>query len=132
MDTVSVSAEVRVDTTDQGTGRRRRFSAAFKRRVVEETLDGSDSVSVVARRHDLNTNLLFNWRRQYQAGLLPAVSEEAALVPIRLIAGEQRAPSKASGGGAELELVLAQGHRVTIRGLSDPAILQAALKALVG
>ena len=41
---------------------RRQFSADFKRRVVAETHAAGTSVSVVARRHDINANLLFRWR----------------------------------------------------------------------
>ena len=48
--------------------RRRRYTLAFKRQVVEETLAGGESLSVVARRHDLNANLLFNWRSRYRNG----------------------------------------------------------------
>jgi len=41
---------------------RRQFSADFKRRIVAETYAAGTSVSVVARRHDINANLLFRWR----------------------------------------------------------------------
>jgi transposase-like protein len=49
-------------TTMQGA--RRSWSADEKRRIVEESLRPGASVAVVARRHDLNANLLFTWRRQ--------------------------------------------------------------------
>ena len=41
-------------------GMRRKFSDDFKRRIVAETEAARTSVSVVARRHDINTNLLFH------------------------------------------------------------------------
>jgi len=41
---------------------RRQFSDDFKRQVVAEIEPGRTSVSVVARRHDINANLLFRWR----------------------------------------------------------------------
>jgi transposase len=44
-------------------GRRRRWSAAEKLRIVEETLDGRESISVVARRNGVAPNLLYRWRR---------------------------------------------------------------------
>ena len=44
-------------------GRRRRlWSEEEKRRIVAETLQPGASVSVVARRHDVNANMLFTWR----------------------------------------------------------------------
>jgi len=46
-----------------GRAGRRRWTAEEKRRVVEETRAPGASVSVVARRHDLNANLLFKWKR---------------------------------------------------------------------
>jgi transposase len=74
-----------VDTTREG--RRRRYSLAFKRQVVEETLAGGESVSVVARRHDLNANLLFTWRRHCRNGTLRGAAEKpVALLPIRVTA----------------------------------------------
>src|SRR4051794_41958832 len=48
-------------------GARRSWSADEKRRIVEESLRPGASVAVVARRHDLNANLLFTWRRQVGA-----------------------------------------------------------------
>lgn len=44
-------------------GRRRRWSSAEKLRIVEETLDGRESISVVARRNGVAPNLLYRWRR---------------------------------------------------------------------
>jgi transposase len=34
-----------------------------KRRIVEETLEPDASVAAVARKHGVNANLLFGWRR---------------------------------------------------------------------
>ena len=49
---------------------RRRWSDAEKRRIVAESYQPGVSVSVVARRNDVNANLVFTWRRQFreQAG----------------------------------------------------------------
>ena len=47
-----------------GTGRRRRFSADDKARVIEETLVAGAVVSEVARRHGLTPQQVFGWRRQ--------------------------------------------------------------------
>ena len=59
--------------------RRRRWSEAQKRRIVTESYQSGISVSVVARRHDVNANLVFSWRRQYRelahmaGGFVPVV-----------------------------------------------------------
>jgi len=69
--------EVRVD----GAARKRReYSPAFKRRLVAQSLEPGASVSQVAQRHGLNTNLLFTWRRDPQyatQGQFPAVATAA-------------------------------------------------------
>jgi len=44
-------------------GRRRRWSAAEKLRVVEETLYDGESISAVARRNGVAPNLLYRWRK---------------------------------------------------------------------
>ena len=70
-----------VDTKQQaGPTKRRQYSEALKRQMVAETQAAGASVSVVARRHDVNSNQLFRWRRQ----LLPkAAVESGAMVPAR-------------------------------------------------
>ena len=57
-------------------GRRRRWSAAEKLRIVEETLDKRASISVVARRNGVAPNLLYRWRRLMLDGGAVAVSED--------------------------------------------------------
>ncbi|SFE89200.1 Transposase [Roseivivax sediminis] len=44
-------------------GRRRRWPATEKLRIVEETLEDGASISVVARRNGVAPNLLYRWRR---------------------------------------------------------------------
>jgi len=66
--------------------RRRHYSTAEKRRLVAEASQPGTSVSQVARRHDINTNLLFTWRRQAREGRLgaSAMQDDAplAFVPV--------------------------------------------------
>ena len=57
-------------------GRRRRWSAAEKLRIVEETLDERASISVVARRNGVAPNLLYRWRRLMLDGGAVAGSED--------------------------------------------------------
>jgi transposase len=51
---------------------RRQYTLEFKRRLVEETFVPGSSVSIVARRHDINSNLVFAWRKAYREGTLGA------------------------------------------------------------
>ena len=61
--------------------KRRQYSEALKRQMVAGTQAPGASVSIVARRHDVNSNQLFRWRRQ----LLPkAAVESGAMVPVEI------------------------------------------------
>ena len=120
-----------MDRMQGGQERRRRFSLAFKQRVVEETLEGGESVSVVTRRHDLNANLLFTWRRRYRQGTLTGGTEErAALLPIGVATTPADKPLSKRADGGELELLLASGHRVRVCGAVEPTLLRTALEVL--
>ncbi|WP_152988280.1 transposase, partial [Paracoccus sp. MKU1] len=57
-------------------GRRRRWTATEKLRIVEETLDDRSSISVVARRNGVAPNLLYRWRRLMLEGGSVAVAED--------------------------------------------------------
>jgi transposase len=69
-----------------GRPRRRRWTAEEKRRIVDETRAPGSSVSVVARRHDINANLLFKWKRLEEAGVPDRpLLEGPELVPIGVV-----------------------------------------------
>jgi transposase len=55
----------------EGSTRRRRWSREEKTRIVAESLDPVVSVSAVARKHGLNPNQLFTWRRQLRDQVEP-------------------------------------------------------------
>jgi transposase len=69
--------------------KRRRYSIAEKRRIVEATFDPKTSVARVAREHGVNANQVFSWRRLYQRGRLgdpvaAAVAPTAELLPVTI------------------------------------------------
>lgn len=98
---------------------RRDYDRAYKIAVVKETLVPGASVSVVARRHDINSNVVFRWRKQYREGQLGDVSAVKALlppdfVPVRVeeagSASWHTASAKPEAGrGGVMELVLPGG-----------------------
>jgi transposase len=53
---------------------RRRRSVEEKLAIVRETFEPGATVSAVARRHQVNANQVFAWRKLYQDGSLSAVS----------------------------------------------------------
>ncbi len=107
---------------------RRSWNIDEKRRIVDETLEDGASIAEVARRHDLNANQLFGWRRQF--GVEPMEPKEvAALLPLTITPetmSEER-DVKASG---QMEIVLADGDRILVWPDVDTAALTRVLKAM--
>ena len=58
--------------------KRRRFTAAYKVRIVEEAqrCAGSGEIGALLRREGLYSSALTQWRRQYQAGALQGLKED--------------------------------------------------------
>ena len=61
--------------------RRRRWSAAEKVAIVHETYQPGMTVSLVARKHGINPNQVFHWRKLERVGALTAVEAGATVVP---------------------------------------------------
>ena len=76
-----------------GTGRRRRFSADDKARIVEETLAPGAVVSEVARRHGLMPQQLFTWRRLARQPLMSEPTPEPPMF-VPAVVGTSSPPSE--------------------------------------
>ena len=116
-----------------GPRRRRRWTRMQKQRLVAETLEPGASVSLVARRHDVNANLLFTWRRQMRRGALgeelavAADDESLPLIPIEVAAaGEARPPQRLpvrDDRSGIIEIALPSGERLRVdAGVDEPAL----------
>ncbi len=110
--------------TKEALSKRRVWPEALKRQLLAETLEPGQSVSIVARRHDMNTNLLFKWRRQMRT----ANGQDAVggLLPVTI------APMSAASRSGLIEIDLGDGRRVRIEGAADPGTLRTAIEALAG
>jgi len=118
--------------TDDARRRRRVWSIDDKRRIVAETLAPGASVSVVARRHDLNANMLFTWRRAVEAVALPVADDKVSFVPATITAAPATTispPSPVTVGG--MEIVLASGARIIVGIDVDAAALSRVVKVLL-
>ena len=62
-------------------GRRRRFTAEEKRRIVEETTVPGQSVSAVSRRYGVSSSLVFKWRRLVEEGTMSVLGADEPVVP---------------------------------------------------
>ena len=91
------------------TGRRRRWSAVEKLRIVEESFSAPRLASATARRHGISNQLLFAWRKAYREGRLGDIP---GFVPA-MIVPEQ--PEKGTETGCRrIEIVMANGRCVIV------------------
>jgi transposase len=110
-------------------GRRRRsWSLDEKRRIVDESLGDGASLAEVARRHDLNANQLFTWRRQF--GFEPAEPKSLAPILPVTIAPVEAAEESDPGSNGQMEIVLAEGDRILVWSDVETTALSRVLKAL--
>lgn len=114
---------------DDGMARRRRsWTLEEKRRIVDESLEDGASAAEVARRHDLNANQLFTWRRQF--GIEAGESKDLASILPVTIAPETAAEPACPGTAGQMEIVLAEGERIIVWADVETAALTRVLKAL--
>ena len=142
---MSVGAEDRVTGGEVTLRRRRRsWSEAEKRRIVAQSLEPGASVSLVARRHDVNANQVFTWRRQLRdrapgggaaaCGFVPVVmappgcGASVSGEPTKEVSDGLAAPSPPPTGRIEIEL--AGGRRVIVDRAVDAAALACVIAVL--
>jgi transposase len=125
---------------------RRQYTAEQKRQIVEEASAPGASVSIVARRHDVNANLVFTWRKQYQQGnlvdstkamaraALPApplirvgVVDHDGTRPPPVVTGKATASPANSRRSGTIEITLRGGTKVRV----DAGISEAALRLVL-
>lgn len=109
----SISDDVRDDVTSKravfrrfevisGDRRRRPWTVEEKLAIVAESFSTLTSISEVARRHGLNRNQLFQWRRQFRDGGLGGACV-GAFVPVTLAGtvamAEETVSAAVSDGG---------------------------------
>jgi transposase-like protein len=123
--------------------RRRNFSAADKRRIVEEACHEGASVSGVARKYGIGPRLLFAWKREL------AAEREAGptFLPVTLVDGPERpaepSPLPPAGMPASppvvverstpgIEVDLVGGRRVRFERDTDPDTIRRVVALLEG
>jgi transposase len=121
------------DASSGGAGKRRRRvrSAEEKRRIVAETYEAGASVSEVARRHDVNTNLLFTWRRAMGVDRLARAGDPTGFVPVVISApAVTTATPLAKSPAGTMEIVLCGGERVIVDRTVDAVALARVIDVL--
>ena len=99
---------------------------------MEETLLPGASVSRVARRHDVNANQVFYWRKLYREGRLGSRTD-TQLVPVK-VANDRSIEAVKEGDflprSGTLEIKLLKGT-LRVAGKVDVVVLRTAIECLV-
>lgn len=122
------------------TGKRRYRSVELKRQIVEETFEAGTSVAVIARRHGVNANQVFSWRRQYQRGELVVAIQatcKAPLLPVKVhepsepaSTPENSCKAEATASGDCFEIEFPGARHLRVWGRVDAEALRAAIREL--
>lgn len=128
---MDTSEQMTIETGSQV--KRRRRSNEEKRRIVEETLEADASVARVARRHEINANQVFAWRKKYREGRLGKTNK---LLPVTITdipsnkSGRFDSESLPSAIGS-MEIKLPKGQ-LRVSGRVEVEALRAVLECLLG
>ena len=120
-------------------GERRRFSAADKKRIVEEACRPGASVSGVARRYGIAARVVFRWRQE----LAPVAKTGTTFLPVTLTdAADRSAEASPSMPGPApviverpapgIEVELIGGRRVRFERDVDPETVRRLVSLLEG
>jgi len=134
MDTISRHQLAPITSAGSGVKKRRYYRREQKLRIVEETYAPGASVSVIARKYDVNANIVFAWRREHKRGRLgPATRRtDPQLLPILVEPdGQSSAADSASpSSSGNIEIHLDGGRWIHLSGAVDLATLRAVLAEL--
>ena len=125
---------------------RRQYTREQKRQIVEEASAPGASVSIVARRHNVNANLVFTWRKQHQQGTLvdstktmaraalpaPAlirvgVVDHSGTRPLPVVTGKATSSPASGRRTGMIEITLRSGIKVRVDADIDEASLRRVL-----
>lgn len=133
--------ELAIQSVAESRGKRRYRTVEERRRIVEETLAEGVSVAIVARRHGVNANQVFQWRKLYQSGLLDATSQQrqqntARLLPVTVVdeaePGEEQHASAAVSSSGAIHIEFPGRALVSLEGRVDATLVRAVLESLRG
>ena len=120
-----------MDTSAGVKRRNRSWPDALKREIVAASFAPGASVSIVARQYDVNTNMVFTWRKLY-GGVPETVAPQ--LLPVVVTpdppVAAPPAPSAGLHSAGLIEIELPGGYRVRIGSNIKAAALRVVLDAL--
>jgi transposase-like protein len=139
-DRTSASTKTR-EIHPQPVRKRRNYSDDDKRRLIEEATRENATVSSVARKYGISTDLMFRWRKQLGMGPMhrivpvtitdtPEGLADLSVMTSRALAA--RTPARVEQAGPAIEIELAGGRRLRFERNTDPETIQRLVTALDG
>jgi transposase len=125
MDTI-----IRPVTSRSKRGPYRRHSDEFKRAAVARTLVGGASVARVARELEINSNQLFNWRKQFGAEAAVGGDAPSQLLAVTVVDTPPAPTSLRSESPSAIVLTIGQAQ-LRLEGQVDAATLSLLLARLL-
>ena len=109
--------------------KRRVWSDDEKRMICAQTRVRGVSVSQVARRYDVNANLVFTWLRDARYAGACEDDADTCFLPVELVS--EATPAQGSCEPAtQIEIDLAGGVRLRVVGAYDPDALASLIRGL--
>jgi transposase len=111
--------------------RNRSWPEALKREIVAATFAPDASVSVVARRYDVNANQVFSWRRRFRDVPPAAVAKAASrLVPVMVTPEPAAVAARQRSATVETIEIDVGDYRVRVGSAVDAQALRRVLDVL--
>jgi len=122
---------------------RRLWEDEEKIRILAQTRVPGVSVFQVARRYDVNANLIFKWLRDLRFNPPPEAEPVASFLPVEVVVEPPVLDSpvidtavvdtcviEAGATGSQIEIVSPTGHRISVSGAYDPDALSRLVRGL--
>ena len=87
-----------------------RGTEQWKGRIVAQSYAPGVSVSVVARRYDVNANLIFTWRRDPRYKPAADADDAPSFLPVEVVPD----PSPPAASDGRIEIALSNGYSASI------------------
>ena len=118
-------------TGSTGGPRKRSWPEGLKREIVAATVAPGSSVSIVARRYDVNANQVFSWRKRFREEPCRASTPSSPqLIPVMVTSEEDSVAAQPSAVTEKIEIDVAGKYCVHIGGGFDKQALRRVLDVL--
>jgi transposase len=113
--------------------RRRIWDDDEKRRIVAQARVPGVSVSQIARRYDVNANMVFKWLRDPR--FMPSEGDHPSFMPVEVLQdaspGAAMAHSDAVASDGRIEITLSNGLSLCVSGGFDPDAVSRLVRGLI-